>query len=80
MRNTLVVFPITAVLLLLSFGGSKHAHHGFPSWFDMTRSITVRGAVAAIDWTNPHSYIYLDVKDGRAPMKTGAPQWVASEC
>src|ERR1700674_3952538 len=63
MRNKLLVFPATAVFLLLSLGGSTFAHHGFVSWFDMSRSVTVKGTVTGFDWTNPHSYIYFDVKD-----------------
>jgi hypothetical protein len=71
MRNRLVVFPVTAVLLLLSLGGSADAHHGFVSWFDMSRSVTVKGTVTGYDWTNPHSYIYLDVKN----EKGGVEEW-----
>src|SRR6202049_2106227 len=63
MRNKLLVFPATAIFLLLSLGGSTFAHHGFVSWFDMSRSVTVKGTVTSFDWTNPHSYIYFDVKD-----------------
>ncbi len=63
MRNKLPVFPTIAILLLLSIAGSTYAHHGFVSWFDMSRSVTVKGTVTSFDWTNPHSYIYFDVKD-----------------
>jgi Family of unknown function (DUF6152) len=63
MRNKLLAFPPTAVLLLLSISGAAYAHHGFVSWFDMSRSVTVKGTVTSFDWTNPHSYIYFDVKD-----------------
>src|SRR6202049_3778448 len=65
MRNKLLVFPATAIFLLLSLGGSTFAHHGFVSWFDMSRSLTVKGTVTGFDWTNPHAYIYLDVKDAK---------------
>jgi hypothetical protein len=58
----LVVFPVV-VVLLLSLGGSAYAHHGFVSWFDMSKSVSVKGTVTSFDWTNPHSYIYFDVKD-----------------
>jgi hypothetical protein len=63
MRNKLLAFPPTAILLLLSISGAAYAHHGFVSWFDMGRSVTVKGTVTSFDWTNPHSYIYFDVKD-----------------
>ena len=69
MRNRLAVFPVTAVLLLLSLAASTYAHHGFVSWFDMSRSVTVKGTVTSFDWTNPHAYIYLDVKGKDAVEK-----------
>jgi hypothetical protein len=82
MRNKLVVFPVIAVLLLLSLGGSAYAHHGFVSWFDMSRSVTVKGTVTGFDWTNPHSYIYLDVKNEKGSVEEwrielGAPGMLA---
>ena len=82
MRNKLVVFPVIAVLLLLSLGGSAYAHHGFVSWFDMSRSVTVKGTVTGYDWTNPHSYIYLDVKNEKGSVEEwrielGAPGMLA---
>jgi Family of unknown function (DUF6152) len=38
------------------------AHHSF-TMFDMTRKITLVGTVTAFEWTNPHSYIEIDVPD-----------------
>ena len=39
------------------------AHHSFSAEFDNSKPITVRGWVTKIDWTNPHVWFYLDVKD-----------------
>src|ERR1700730_14875544 len=68
MRKNLLAFPVTAVLLF-SFAGSTYAHHGFVSWFDVTRLTTVKGTVTSFDWTNPHAYIYLDVKDEKGNIE-----------
>jgi hypothetical protein len=38
------------------------AHHS-PVMFDQTRQITLTGTVREFQWTNPHSYIQLAVKD-----------------
>jgi hypothetical protein len=62
-RKRMLVSPATAILGLVVLVASAYAHHGFVSWFDMSRSITVKGTVTSFDWTNPHSYIYFDVKD-----------------
>src|SRR5438132_13683259 len=39
------------------------AHHSFAAEFDGTKAIRLSGALAKIEWTNPHSYFYIDVKD-----------------
>jgi hypothetical protein len=46
---------VTAIPLL--------AHHSFGAEYDLNKPITVTGVVTKIEWTNPHSYFYLDVKD-----------------
>src|SRR5438445_13612177 len=68
MRNNLLLIPVTAVLLLLSLAGSAYAHHATAS-FDMTQSTTVKGTVTGFDWTNPHAYTYLDVKNGKGAIE-----------
>ena len=37
------------------------AHHSFAAEYDSTKSVTVKGKFVKMDWTNPHSWIYLDV-------------------
>ena len=40
------------------------AHHSFAAEFDASKAVRVTGALTKIDWTNPHTYFYLDVKEG----------------
>jgi Family of unknown function (DUF6152) len=40
------------------------AHHGFAD-YDMTRHETVTGKVRAFQWMNPHTWLWLDVPDGK---------------
>jgi hypothetical protein len=44
------------------------AHHSFSAEFDSAKPVTLKGWVTKIDWTNPHVWIYMNVKD----EKTGA--------
>src|SRR5262249_54771422 len=39
------------------------AHHSFGAEYDVNKPISITGVVTKIEWTNPHSHFYLDVKD-----------------
>jgi hypothetical protein len=39
------------------------AHHAFGAEFDVNKPLKLRGAVTKWEMINPHSWIYLDVKD-----------------
>src|SRR5436189_5630747 len=39
------------------------AHHSFGAEYDANKPITLTGTVTKVEWTNPHSFFYLDVID-----------------
>ena len=45
-----------------------YAHHSV-AMFDMEQVTTVKGTVTDFEWTNPHSYVYLDVKDDKGNVE-----------
>ena len=47
---------------------SAWGHHSF-SMFDMNKEITLSGTVTEFQWTNPHSYIEVDVADEKGAVK-----------
>ena len=52
------------LLLAISFVATALlAHHSFGAEYDATKPVTLTGVITKIDWTNPHSYFFIDVKD-----------------
>ena len=49
------------------------AHHSIAAEFDSTKWAAFLGTITKIEWTNPHAFVYVDVKD----PKTGVTlNWV----
>ncbi len=61
MRTTLAVC-LAAVGMFLS-AGPAFAHHAFTAEFDDTKPLKLTGTVTKFEWTNPHAWFYIDVKD-----------------
>ena len=50
---------------LATFVAPVSAHHSFAAEFDGSKAIRLVGALTKVDWSNPHTYFYLDVKDDK---------------
>jgi hypothetical protein len=51
----------------LLMAGAPGAHHS-TAMYDTQHPVTISGTVKKFEWTNPHAFVYLEVKD----EKTGA--------
>jgi len=62
---------IAAILVVFSAAG--FAHHSISVEFDAKRPITLTGTLTKIEWTNPHAFLFIDVRD---PLKGNIVGWV----
>jgi hypothetical protein len=44
------------------------AHHSFATEYDTGRPITLKGSVMMLDFVNPHSWLYINVKDTKGKI------------
>lgn len=60
MKNSLLT-ALSAVAMLAAIGiAPAEAHHSF-ALFDVTRTVELEGTVKSFEWTNPHSWVRLEV-------------------
>jgi Family of unknown function (DUF6152) len=69
MRIKAAVWLVGMTLLLIAPAAS--AHHSV-SMYDMDHPSTYKGVVSRIEWTNPHAYVYLEVKDDKGQVQEWA--------
>jgi Family of unknown function (DUF6152) len=50
-------------LVIASAPLTTSAHHSFSAEFDLDTPIRLTGVVTKLEWTNPHAWFYIDVKD-----------------
>ena len=61
----------TAFAALTALGTAPlWAHHSFAAEYDSNQLITLKGTISKVEWTNPHTYVYLDVKDAAGKVTT----------
>jgi hypothetical protein len=45
------------------------AHHSVVGYYDVSTQVTLKGVVTKVEYTNPHAYVYLDVKTENASVE-----------
>ena len=67
----LIVPVLTLCGLVLAAGATATAHHSFAP-FDLTMEKTITGTVSKFEWTNPHSWIWVDVPNEKGGLDSWA--------
>ena len=68
--NTRLTFAAVVVGVLLAAGVTVQAHHSFSATYDGNKPITLTGTVSKLGWSNPHTHIYIDVKNADGKVVT----------
>jgi hypothetical protein len=58
-----IVLGLMIVAAMTAAAVPLMAHHSFAAEFDNQKVVNMDGIVTKIDWTNPHVWFYMDVKD-----------------
>lgn len=80
MKAKLLIASAIAGLLLAAV--PVLAHHSFAAEFDPNQPVTMSGVVTKVEWMNPHTHFYIDVKDENGKvvnwdLETGSPNALA---
>ena len=65
MKARLISLAVTLGVLVMT--GSTSAHHS-TAMYDSQNPVTITGAVKKFEWTNPHAFVYLEVKDAQGKV------------
>ena len=53
----------TVLILAAATAATVFGHHSNAAQFDAAKRTALKGEVTKVEWTNPHAYIYVNVKD-----------------
>ena len=68
LRDRVSALGIAALLLR----AAPQAHHSFAAEYDASKPIELKGTIVKMEWVNPHSWLYIDVKSPAGTTDTWA--------
>ena len=61
---------VIATVIAVAAGVQLFAHHSFAAQYDPTKAVRITGTLSKLQWANPHTYFYLDVKEENGQVVT----------
>jgi hypothetical protein len=71
MKRLIAAIALTGVLI--GAVAPARAHHSF-AMFDFTKEVTLTGTISKFDWTNPHTFVWIDVVNSEGKVETWAAE------
>jgi uncharacterized protein DUF6152 len=70
MKSGILLFFVVIIVSLSLVPSTITAHHALAATFDTNKPVTVKGTITHVTWTNPHVWLYMDVKDANGKVTT----------
>jgi hypothetical protein len=67
-QRTLLILAAGSLLAAMP----AFAHHAFAAEYDGNQPIVLHGKLTKVEWTNPHGWIFVDVKDESGKVQNWA--------
>jgi|SRR4026209_2872 len=64
------LLAVLAAMAIVTSAIPVLAHHSFAAEFDSAKPVNLTGVVTKVEWMNPHTYFYVDVKDAQSGKVT----------
>jgi hypothetical protein len=68
MKSTIAAGLLATLVGLTLASAPGFAHHGTGINYDNTRRVVMNGVVTDFEWKNPHTQLYMDVKDEKGSV------------
>jgi DNA/RNA endonuclease YhcR with UshA esterase domain len=59
---------LAAGWVVIALAAPLAAHHSWQAEYDANKPVKVKGVVTKVEWTNPHTHYYVDVKDEKGTV------------